>query len=290
MDHILGLSDGKNRFLKNVNELSKAFALSVPHEKALEIRDEVKFFKAVKAQLMKNDDEEEGPKLSKEEMELAIKQIVSDAITSEGVIPLTGTQGLKGKGIQNQDISILSDDFLEEVSAMPQKNLASELLEKLLKEQIRTRSRKNVVEGRSFAEMLDNALIKYRNRNIDSAEIIKNLIDIAKQIREADERGDNLGLNDYELAFYDALMVNKEAGEILGDDELKNIAMELVTTIKTNITIDWTLRENVQAKMRVAVKRILKKHKYPSEETQKAVEIVLEQAKVVCEEWAEAHS
>ncbi|MDP3623359.1 MAG: DUF3387 domain-containing protein, partial [Methanobacteriaceae archaeon] len=124
----------------------------------------------------------------------------------------------------------------------------------------------------------------------DSAEIIKNLIDIAKQIREADQRGDNLGLSEYELAFYDALMVNKEAGEVLGDDELKNIAMELVTTIKTNITIDWTLRENVQAKMRVAVKRILKKHKYPSEETQKAVEIVLEQAKVVCEEWAEAHS
>jgi type I restriction enzyme R subunit len=290
MDHILGLSDGKNRFLKNVNELSKAFALSVPHERALAIRDEVKFFKAVKAQLMKNDDEEEGPKLSKEEMELAIKQIVSDAITSEGVIPLTGTQGLKGKGIENQDISILSDDFLEEVSAMPQKNLAAELLEKLLKEQIRTRSRKNVVEGRSFAEMLDNALIKYRNRSIDSAEIIKNLIDIAKQIREADQRGDNLGLSEYELAFYDALMVNKEAGEVLGDDELKNIAMELVRTIKSNLTIDWTLRENVQAKMRVAVKRILKKHKYPSEETQKAVEIVLEQAKVVCEEWAEAHS
>ncbi|MDZ4170987.1 MAG: type I restriction endonuclease subunit R [Methanobacteriaceae archaeon] len=290
IDHILGLNDGKNRFLKNVNELSKSFALSVPHERALAIRDEVKFFKAVKAQLMKNDDEEEDPKLSKEEMELAIKQIVSDAITSEGVIPLTGTKGLKGKGIENQDISILSDDFLEEVSAMPQKNLAAELLEKLLKEQIRTRSRKNVVEGRSFAEMLDNALIKYRNRNIDSAEIIQNLIDIAKQIREADERGDNLGLSEYELAFYDALMVNKEAGEVLGDDELKNIAMELVTTIKSNLTIDWTLRENVQAKMRVAVKRILKKHKYPSEETQKAVEIVLEQAKVVCEEWAEAHS
>ena len=290
MDHILGLSDGKNRFLKNVNELSKAFALSVPHERALAIRDEVKFFKAVKAQLMKNDEDSEGPKLSREEMELAIKQIVSDAITSEGVIPLTGTKDLKGKGIQNQDISILSDDFLEEVSAMPQKNLAAELLEKLLKEQIRTRSRKNVVEGRSFAEMLDNALIKYRNRSIDSAEIIKNLIDIARQIREADERGDNLGLSEYELAFYDALMVNKEAGEILGDDELKNIAMELVRTIKSNITIDWTLRENVQAKMRVAVKRILKKHKYPSEETQKAVEIVLEQAKVVCEEWAEAHS
>lgn len=285
MDHILGLNDGKNRYSKNVNELSKAFALSVPHEKALKIRDEVGFFKALRAQFVKTEDTGEK-KLSKEEMELAIKQIVSDALTSEGVVEIIGSKDVSG--FKNPDISILSDEFLEEVKEMPQRNLAAELLEKLLAEQIKTRSRKNLVEARSFAEMLENALEKYKQRPVDSKEVIKTLIDIAKKLREADQRGEDLGLTEYEIAFYDALLVNKDAEEVLGNEELKKIAMELVRTIKHNITIDWTLRENVQAKMRVAVKRILKKHQYPADNRDKAVEIVLEQAKVVCEEWAKS--
>lgn len=289
MDHILGLNDGKNRYLKNVNELSKSFALSVPHEKALQIRDEVGFFKAVRAQFIKTDEPGEK-KLTKEEIELAIKQIVSDALTSEGVVEIVGSkdiQGLKG-GIKNPDISILSDEFLEEVKEMPQRNLAAELLEKLLKEQIRIRSHKNVVEARSFTEMLENALERYKQRPMDSKEVVANLIEIAKKIREAEKRGEDLGLTEYEIAFYDALLVNKDTEEVLGNEELKKIAMELVRTIKNNLTIDWTLRENVQAKMRVAVKRILKKHQYPADNRDRAVEIVLEQAKVVCEEWTKS--
>ena len=278
-EHVLAQDDGKNRLVKAVGELSKAFALAVPHEKALEIRDDVAFFQAVKSVLTKGTGD---GRRSPEEIELAIRQIVSKAVSSDEVIDIFAAAGLK-----KPDISILSDEFLAEVRGMPQRNLAVEMLRKLLEGEIKARGKKNIVQARSFAELLENAIKKYQNRAIETAQVIEELIALAKDLREANQRGEKLGLTDDEVAFYDALEVNDSAVAVLGDETLRRIAQELVRAVRNSITIDWTVRENVRAQMRVIIKRILRKYGYPPDKQAHATELVLEQAEVLCRDWTE---
>lgn len=277
-EHILAKEDGKNRLLQAVSELSKAFALAVPHEEAIRIRDDVSFFQTVRSSLAKKTAREER---TEEELNLAIRQIVSKAVSSEGVIDIFAAAGLN-----KPDISILSEEFLAEVKGMPHKNLAVELLRKLLSGEIRSKGSKNVVQARSFAEMLEEAMRRYQNRAIEAAQVIEELIALARDMREAGARGESLGLNEDEIAFYDALETNDSAVKVLGDDTLKKIARDLVATVRKNVTIDWTVRENVRAKLRVLVKRILRKYGYPPDKQEKATQTVLEQAEVLCEGWA----
>jgi len=279
-EHVLAQEDGKNRVIRAVRELSQAFALAVPHEESLRIRDDVAFFQAVQAVLAKRAPGDARPE---EDLDHAVRQIVSRAVAPEGVVDIFAAAGL-GK----PDISILSDEFLAEVRGMPRRNLAVELLQKLLKGEIRTRTCRNVVQARSFADLLEKTLVRYQNRAIEAAQVIEELIRLAKDLREADRRGENLGLSDDEVAFYDALETNDSAVAVLGDETLRGIARELVEAVRTNVTIDWTLRENVRAKLRVIVKRILRKHGYPPDKQEKATQTVLEQAEVLSELWAAA--
>jgi type I restriction enzyme R subunit len=276
-EHILAQTDGKERLLAVVNELSQAFALAVPNEEALRVRDDVAFFQAVRAALAKGTVGEENPE---EDLDRAVRQIVSRAVASEGVVDIFAAAGLN-----KPDISILSEAFLAEVAGMPQRNLAVELLRKLLAGEIRLRRRKNLVQARSFAEMLEEALRRYQNRAIEAAQVIEELIELARQMREANARGEALGLSEDEIAFYDALETNDSAVKVLGDVTLQTIARELVKTVRANVTIDWTVRENVRAQLRVLVKRILRKHGYPPDRQEKATQMVLAQAEVLCGEW-----
>ncbi|MCP5426405.1 MAG: type I restriction endonuclease subunit R [Gammaproteobacteria bacterium] len=278
MEHVLAQEDGKKRYLDTVSALSKAFALAVPHDEAIRIRDDVAFFQEVRSGLAKAT--VEGERKSREEMDAAVRQLVSRAVASDQVVDIFAAAGLK-----KPDISILSDDFLLEVRALPQRNLAVELLRKLLNDEIKARAKKNVVEARSFAEMLEEAVRKYQNRAIEAAQIIEELIRLAKEMQEARVRGEALGLTDDEVAFYDALEVNDSAVKVLGDECLRKIAQELVGTVRRSVTIDWTVRENARAKIRVMVKRILRKHGYPPDKQEKATQTVLEQAEVLCQDW-----
>ena len=277
-EHILAQENGKDRCLRAVRELSQAFALAVPHEETMRIRDDVGFFQAVRAQLIKR---APGEARSEEELDLAVRQIISRAVASEGVLDVFAAAGL-----DKPDISVLSDQFLAEVRGMPQRNLAVELLQKLLRGEISTKRRKNVVQARSFAEMLEQTLRRYQNRAIEAAQVIEELIQLAREMREANARGERLGLDEDELAFYDALEANDSAVQVLGDDTLRDIARELVETVRRNVTIDWTLRENVRARLRVLVRRILRIHGYPPDKQEKATRTVLEQAEVLSEGWA----
>jgi type I restriction enzyme R subunit len=279
-EHILKQADGKKRFLKAVSDLTSAYALAVPHERALAIRDDVGFFQAVRSVLAKSDVQQKVPKI---DLEHAIRQIVSNAIASTDVVDIFAAAGLK-----KPDISILSDEFLAEVQKMPQRNLAVELLEKLMHNEIKTRSKKNVVQSRLFSEMLANAIHKYQNRAIEAAQVIEELIGLAKQIRESAARGEKLHLTDDEVAFYDALETNDSAVKVLGDETLRIIARELVETVRKNTTIDWALRENVRAHLRVLVKRILRKYGYPPDKQERATLTVLEQAEVLSVNWIPA--
>lgn len=277
-EHILALEDGKPRLLRSVTDLSQSFALSVPHLDALRIRDDVGFFQAVRSVLAKNTPDDGK---STEEIEHAIRQIVSKAVASDEVIDIFAAAGLK-----KPDISILSEEFLAEVRDMPQRNLAVELLRKLLSGEIKTRLRKNVVQARSFAELLEKTIRKYQNRAIETAQVIEELISLARDVRDSNVRGEKMGLTEDELAFYDALDENDSAVKVLGNDMLKKIARELVATVRKNVTIDWTVRENVRANLRVLVKRILRKYGYPPDKQEKATQTVLEQAEALAPEWA----
>ena len=279
-EHILAQDNGKDRLIRAVRELSQAFALAVPHEEALKITDDVAFFQAVQAVLAKRAPGDTRPE---EELDHAVRQIIAKAVAPEGVIDVFAAAGL-----EKPDISILSDEFLAEMRGMPQRNLAVELLQKLLKGEIKTRRRKNVVQARSFAEMLEETLRRYQNRAIEAAQVIEELIELAKQMRDADRRGEDLDLSEDELAFYDALETNDSAVAVLGDEILRGIARELVKAVRNNVTIDWTLRENVRAQLRVLVKRILRKHDYPPDKQEKATQTVLEQAEVLSQEWVAA--
>ena len=277
-EHILAQENGKDRCIQAVRDLSRAFALAVPHEDAMRIRDDVAFFQAVQSVLTKRSATEARPE---EELEHAVRQIISRAVASEGVIDIFAAAGL-----EKPDISILSDDFLAEVRGMKRRNLAVELLQKLLKGELAARRRKNVVQARSFAEMLEETLRRYQNRAVEAAQVIEELIELAREMREANARGDELGLSEDELAFYDALETNDSAVQVLGDDTLRDIARELVDTVRRNVTIDWTLRENVRANLRRLVKRILRKHGYPPDRQETATRTVLEQAEVLSAGWA----
>jgi type I restriction enzyme R subunit len=268
----------RQRFLQAVTELSKAFALAVPHDKALAIRDDVGFFQAVRAAMSKGGGER---KKTGEERDAAIRQIISRAVASDEVVDIFAAAGLK-----KPDISILSDQFLAEVRGMPQKNLAVELLRKLLSGEIKIRSRKFLIQSRSFAGMLEQAIRKYQNRAIEAAAVIEELIKIAKDMREADKRGEELGLTDEERAFYDALAENESARQAMGSKELRVIATELVTQVRKSVTIDWTERESAKAKIRVMVRRILRKHGYPPDLQEEATKTVLAQAELLCADWA----
>ena len=277
-EHILAQENGKDRCVEAVRSLSQAFALAVPHEDAIRIRDDVAFFQAVQSVLAKRASADARPE---EEMDYTVRQIISRAVASEGVIDIFAAAGL-----DKPDISILSEEFLAEVRGMPQRNLAVELLQKLLKGELATRRRKNIVQARSFAEMLEQTLRRYQNRAIEAAQVIEELIQLARDMREANARGEELGLSEDELAFYDALETNDSAVQVLGDETLRMIARELVETVRGNVSIDWTLRENVRANLRRLVKRILRKHGYPPDKQEKATQTVLEQAEVLSEGWA----
>ena len=280
MEHVLTQQDGKKRFMQVVTELSKAFALAVPHEQALAIRDDVGFFQTVRAAFAKATPSEGK---TQEELDTAIRQIVSKAVAADEVIDIFAAAGLK-----SPDISILSDEFLQEVRDLPQRNLALELLRKLLNDEIKVTARKNTVQARSFREMLERGIRQYQNRSIESAEIIEELIELAREMRDAHKRGENLGLTEDELAFYDALEVNDSAVKVLGDETLRTIARELVETVRKNVTIDWTVRENVRARMRTLVKRLLRKYGYPPDKQEKATLTILEQAEVLSKDWTVA--
>ena len=277
MEHVLAQEDGKARCLRSVRELSQAFALAVPHPETVRVRDEVSLFQHVRAALSKQTD----PSVkSDEELDHAVRQIVSRAVAPDGVVDIFAAAGLK-----KPDVSILSEEFLHEVRGMRRRNLAVELLERLLKGELATRKRKNVVQARSFAEMLEQTIRRYQNRAVEAAQVIEELIGLAREMREANARGERLGLSDDELAFYDALGVNDSAVQVLGDDTLRDIARELVETVRGNVTIDWTLRENVRANLRRLVKRVLRKHGYPPDKQESATRTVLEQAEVLSAGW-----
>ncbi len=277
-EHLLAQENGKDRFLGVVRQLEQAFALAVPHEDALAIRDDVAFFQAVRSALVKR---AIGEARTDEELDHAIRQIIARAVAPEGVVDIFAAAGL-----EKPDISILSDEFLAEVRGMPHRNLAVELLQKLLKGELSVRRRTNVVQARSFAEMLEQSLRRYQNRAIEAAQVIEELIELAREMRKAAARGEQLGLSDDELAFYDALGANDSAVSVLGDETLRDIARELVETVRANVTIDWTVRDSVRAKLRVLVRRTLNRHGYPPDKQDQATLTVIEQAEVLSERWA----
>jgi type I restriction enzyme R subunit len=281
-EHVLVQENGKERLLQVVTELSKAFALAVPHEQAIRIRDDVGFFQAVRAAIAKT---QVGDRKGSGDIDHAIRQIVSKAIASDQVIDIFAAAGLK-----NPDISILSDQFLADVRGMKHRNLAVELLRKLLNDEVKARSKHNLVQARSFADLLEKSVRRYQNRAIEAAQVIEELIELAKEMRAAQKRGDELGLSSDELAFYDALEVSDTAVKVLGDETLRTIARELVDTVKHNVTIDWTVKESVRAKLRVIVKRILRKYGYPPDKQEAATNTVLQQAALLSEFWAGAAS
>ena len=277
-EHILSQENGKDRFVQAVRELHQAFSLAVPHEETKRIRDDLAFFQYIQSALLKPSP---GEVRSDEALDHAMRQIISRAVAPEGVIDI-----FKAAGLEKPDVSILSNEFLDEVRSMPHRNLAVELLQKLLKGELSIRRRRNVVQARSFARMLEQTLRRYQNRSIESAQVIEELIELAKEMREANERGEALGLTDDEMAFYDALETSASAVKVMGNDTLCDIARELVETVQSNVTIDWTLRENVRANLRRLVRRILRKHGYPPDKQEKATQTVLEQAEVLSAVWA----
>jgi type I restriction enzyme R subunit len=283
MEHVLEQEDGKRRFMDGVSQLSKAFALAVPHDETLRIRDDVGFFQTVRAGLAKLD-VHDGAKTD-EELDAAVRQIVSRAVVPEGLAYI-----LDIKGGEQKDISILDDGFLAEIRGMKRRNLAVELLNKLMSDEIKTRSRRNLVEARSFSEMLAHTVDEYNNRTITAEEAIEKLIELAKRIKGARERGEKLGLNEHELAFYDALETNDSAVQLMGDEVLRKIAQELVVQVRRNASVDWSVRESSRARMRLAVKKLLKKYQYPPDKQEKATQTVLEQAELLGEEWGDTGS
>ncbi|MBA7514204.1 hypothetical protein ES705_06229 [subsurface metagenome] len=287
MEHILKTPNedpdvAKKRFLDNLAALNKAFALAIPHNEALAIRDDLAFFQAIRVGFVKTT---MPSKKRKEKIDFAIKQLISRAVISEDVIDIFSAAGLK-----KPEISILSEDFLEEVKDLKQKNLAVELLNKLLQDQIKSRAKKNLVQSRSFEELLKKAINKYINRTIASAAILEELLSLARDMQQSFKRGEDLGLNDDEVAFYDAITTNQSAVELMKDETLKQIAKELVAEVRKSATIDFTVKKSVQARMRISIRKLLRKYKYPPDQTPQAVKLIMEQAQLFGEEWASVPS
>ena len=277
-NHILGMEDGKKRFADQVLSASKAFALCCTLDDALTYRDELAFFQAIKSALTKH--ETQDSKLTDEAKEHALRQIISGALVSDEVIDIFGAAGLS-----KPNIGVLSDEFLDDVRRMKHRNLAVELLERLLKDDIKAKFSTNVVQSAKFSELLQASLTRYRNRAIETAQVIEELIQMAKSFNEAAKRGEDLGLAPEEMAFYDALETNEASVRLLGDNELKAIARELTEYLRNNLKTDWSVRESVRAAMRVRVKLILRRHKYPPDLELRAVELVLKQAEALSEAW-----
>ena len=276
-DFILGLEDGKKRFVNEVTALGKAFAIAIPNEQAMDVKDEVAFFQAVKARLCKFN--QSGNGRNDEEIETTIRQVIDQALVSEKVIDIFDAAGIK-----KPDISILSEEFLMELKGMEHKNIAMEVLRKLLEDEIKARSKYNVVESQSLMEMLDRSINRYHNKVITAAEVIEELIKLSKTIVEKDEDAQKMGLSTYEYAFYTAVANNESAKELMGKDKLRELAVVLTETIRKNASIDWTIKENVRAKMKVAVKRLLRRYGYPPDMQMLATETVLKQAEKIAEE------
>ena len=280
MEYVLQQDDGSERVILHTRQLSEAFALSVPHEEALKIRDDVSFFQAVRAQLIKLRTNGGGGDDDGRSVDSALKQLVSKSVSSDEVIDIFKTVGL-----DKPNISILSDEFLDEFNRMPQKNLAAEMLKKLLSEEIKKKSRSNLIQSKLFSEMLIQTIKRYQNRTIEAAQVIEELIRMAKDYKQALARGEDLGLTDDEIAFYDALETNDSAVQELGDETLKAIARDLVKGVRNSVTIDWTVKESVKAKIRIMVKQILRKYGYPPDKQEKATATVLSQAELLCGDW-----
>jgi type I restriction enzyme, R subunit len=275
--HIYAQPDGRDRLVKAVTDLSRAFALAAADKAAAAVRDEVAFYQAIKAALIKTSISTSGkPEV---EMEHAIRQLVSQAILTDGVMDVFAAAGLK-----KPDISILSEHFLDEIRSLPHKNLAVELLRKLLHDELRVRRKKNLVQSEAFSDKLERSIARYRNRAL---ETIDELIGLARELNAAVQRGEELGLSEDELAFYDTLGANDSAVAVLGDKVLAQIARELTQTIRASVTIDWTMKETVKAKLRTLVRRTLRQHGYPPDKSEAAVETVLKQAELLAADWAE---
>lgn len=276
-DYVLGLDDGKKRFVNEVAALSKAFAIAIPHAKAMAVKDEVSFFQAVKARLCKFDATSSG--LTNEEIETTIRQVVDKALVSEQVVDIFDAAGIK-----KPDISILSEEFLMELRGMEHKNIALEVLKKLLKDEIRTRIKRNLVQGDTLMKMLEDSIARYHNKVITAVEVIDELIGLSKHIVAQDDNFKQLGLTEYEYAFYTAVANNDSAIELMGKDKLRELAVVLTDTIRKNTSIDWEIKENVRAKMRVAIKRLLRRYGYPPDMQLLATETVIKQAEMISAE------
>jgi type I restriction enzyme R subunit len=279
-EHILGIEDGRKRYINEVNALSQAFAIAVPHEQAMDVKDEVGFFQAVKARLAKFDSTGEGR--SNEEIETTIRQVIDQALVSEQVIDVFDAAGIK-----KPDISILSDDFLAELKGYQHKNVALEVLKKLLTDELKGRARKNLVQSRSLMEMLETAIKKYQNKILTAAEVMEELIKISKEIVASDGEAKQMGLSDFEYAFYTAVANNESARELMQQDQLRELAVVLTKRVRENASIDWTIKESVRAKLKVIVKRTLRQFGYPPDMQLLATETVLKQAEMIANELAE---
>ena len=276
-EHILGLEDGKKRYINEVSALSKAFAIAIPHDQAMDAKDEISFFQAVKARLAKFDSTGSGK--TDEEIETTIRQVIDKALVTEKVIDVFDAAGLK-----KPDISILSEEFLLELKGMEHKNVALEVLKKLLNDEIKSRAKKNLVKSKSLMEMLENAIKKYHNKILTAVEVIEELINLSKDIVEMDSEAKAMGLSDFEYAFYTAVASNDSARELMQKEKLRELAVVLTETIKQNASIDWTIKESVKAKLKVAVKRLLRKYGYPPDMQMLATETVLKQAEMIANE------
>jgi type I restriction enzyme R subunit len=276
-EHILGLENGKKRYINEVTALSRAFSIAIPHEQAMDVKDEVSFFQAVKSRLAKFDGTGSGK--TDEEIETAIRQVIDKALVTEQVIDVFDAAGIK-----KPDISILSEDFLLEVKNMEHKNIALEVLKKLLNDEIKTRTKKNLIQSKSLMEMLENSIKKYHNKILTAAEVIEELIELSKEIQKMDKEPQEMGLSDFEYAFYTAIANNDSARELMGKDKLRELAVVLFEKIKANASIDWTIKESVKAKLKVIVKRTLRQYGYPPDMQKLATETVLKQAELIAEE------
>jgi type I restriction enzyme R subunit len=276
-EHILGLENGKKRYINEVTALSQAFAIAIPHEQAMDVMDEVAFFQAVKARLAKFDGTGSGR--TNEDIETTIRQVIDKALVSDQVVDVFDAAGIK-----KPDISILSDEFMEELRNHQHKNIALEVLKKILNDEIKTRARTNLVKSKTLMEMLENSIKKYHNKIITAAEVIDELITLSKEIVTSDAEAKQLGLSDYEYAFYTAVANNDSARELMQQDVLRVLAVELFRAIKDNASIDWTMKESVRAKLKVIVKRLLRKYGYPPDMQTLATETVLQQAEMIAAE------
>lgn len=276
-DHILGLEDGRRRYINEVTALSQAFALAVPHEEAMDVKDEVAFFQAVKARLTKFD--ATGSGYTDEEMETAVRQVIDQALVSDQVVDIYDAAGLK-----KPDISILSDDFLLEIQGMEHKNVALEVLKKLLNDEIKARAKKNLVQSKKLEEMLEDALRRYHNKAITSAQVIEELINMGREIRDSDSEAEEMGLSEFEYAFYTAVADNDSARQLMQQEKLRELAVVLTERVRANTSIDWTIKESVRARLRVTVKRVLRRFGYPPDMQKLATDTVLKQAELIAEE------